>query len=108
MLFERRYLSTFDESFNEVVEYLSDIATGVALRFVNELDQQLKALSEMPYLYPIYQYDKRFRKMTMSDWKYAVFYIVNEEQNEIIFYSILHTSRDIPTYLKNTHKLDLS
>ena len=104
MPYKRRSLSTFDNSFNEIVDYLSEIAPSISLRFINELNQQIEPISDSPYLYPVYEYDERFRKMPMNDWKYIVFYTADVEKQEIILYDILHMSRDIPTYLKDRFK----
>ena len=71
------------------------------MRFINELNQQIESVSDLPYFYPIYEFDERFRKMSMSDWKYIVFYTIDEEKQEIVLYDILHTARDIPMHLKN-------
>ena len=104
MPYKLRSLSTFNNSFNEIVDYLSEISPSISLRFINELNQQVEAMSGFPYIYPVYEYDERFRKMSISDWKYIVFYTVDQEKQEIILYDVLHMLRDIATYLKDKFK----
>jgi plasmid stabilization system protein ParE len=104
MPYKRRSLSVFDNSFSEIVDYLNEIAPNVSMRFFNELNQQIKSTTDFSFLYPVYEHDERFRRMPMRDWKYNVFYIVDEAKQEIVFYDILHMSRDIQTYLKERFK----
>ena len=100
MPFEDRYLPVFEDSLADISTYLSDIAPIYSERFLNDLSDQIKTLMVFPYRYPKYQHDERFRKMSMMDWKYVAFYMVDEEKQEIIFYDILHMSRDIPRHLR--------
>ena len=97
-------LSTFDNSFIEIVDYLSEISPSVSLRFINDLNRQVAAVSNFPHMYPIYEYDERFRKMSINDWKYVVFYTTDPKKQEIILYDIIHMSRDIAAYLNDKFK----
>ena len=101
MPFKHRFLPGFSDSLADITAYLSEIAPIYSVRFLDDLSHQIETLSDMPYLYPKYEFDNRFHKMSMGDWKYVSFYIVDEEKREIIFYDILHMSRDIPSYLKS-------
>lgn len=101
MPYKKRFLSYYEDDATQIIDYLLAASPSAALRFMDALDNQINALAEMPYLYPKYEYDEFFRKMPINDWNYVVFYTVNDEQKEIIFYDILHMSRDISTHLKN-------
>ena len=92
-------LSTFRQSLKEIEDYLNEVAPNATIRFLDELNQQINSILLMPFLYPPYEYDNRFRKMVMTEWRYTLIYIVDKEKHAVIIYDIIHQSRNVPEVL---------
>ena len=88
--------STFEDELTEIVDYLTENASyKAAMQLVEDIDSQLNLITTLPYIYPVYAPAPRFRKMTIPNWRYVVFYTVNKQKCQIILAHICHTSRDI-------------
>ena len=99
--YKRLDLHQFTISLSEIVVYLRDEASpAVAQRLFDEVDEQISGVLNMPNLYPVYEFDARFHKMSLANWSYVLFYSVDEKQKVVVVYDIIHQSRDIPTLLK--------
>jgi len=78
---------------DDIEEYLSQFYASTVRKFILQLEKQVKTLETMPYIYPAYQEDPFFRKMTVNE--YLLFYSVDEKRQLAIIHRIFHSSRDI-------------
>ena len=87
-----------------IEEYLSQFYPSTARNFFDKFKKSTELLSDMPLMYPEYEEDSFFRKMSISD--YLFYYHVDEERKQIIFHRIFHMKRDIShqilSYKKHT------
>jgi plasmid stabilization system protein ParE len=87
---------SYESELSEIIEYLTENASyKVALQLMEDIDSQLDIITTLPYLYPAYIHVPRFRKMSIHNWQYVVFYTVNKQKRQITLAHIYHTSRDI-------------
>ena len=101
MKFARIDLDRFVLSFGEIIDYLSDKASpSIAQRLLDEVEQQLEGMLDMPNLYPVYDHDFRFRKMHVIDWNYTIFYVVDAENEQVVIYDMIHHSQNTPAILQ--------
>jgi plasmid stabilization system protein ParE len=77
--------------------YLKQFYSGTSRRFFAALEKHLRALSNMPYMYPVWEDNPAYRKMGVM--KYLVFYKVHDAEQTIVIYRILHGSRDLERHL---------
>jgi len=68
-----------------------------AKRLFQEIDKNLKSLEDMPYLYPVYQRNPKYRRMVLED--HLLFYYVDENKHEVKVYRILYDKMDIENQL---------
>jgi len=78
--------------------YLSEYSSTASNKFIEAIDEQTTILIKHPLMYPIYEYDNRFRLMPLP-YQYLCFYRVDEVAQIIIIHRICHGMRDIPNLL---------
>ena len=76
-----------------IEEYLSQFYPSTARNFFDKFKKSTELLSDMPLMYPEYEEDSFFRKMSVGD--YLVFYSVDENCMRIIIHRVFHAKRDI-------------
>jgi len=94
------YSSIYNIEYSEILTDLSDYSSKTAINFKNELEQQISILTELPRLYPEYEYNYKIklaplRKMVVRNYSYIVFYNVSDDKKTVTLYDIVHTSRDV-------------
>ena len=82
-----------EQDLDGIEEYLSQFYPSTVTNFFIKLKEKVLRLKEQPYLYPVYEDDSYFRKMTVGD--YLLFYNVNEKLELVTVHRIFHSSRDI-------------
>jgi len=85
------------EDKEEIKTYLSKFYPGTPRRFTSLLKKQIATLKDNPNMYPEYQENPSYRRMSVSN--YIVFYKVNDEKKQIDIYRILRATWDLPKYL---------
>ena len=93
MSYEVVFLPDAELDLLDIEEYLSQFYPTTAGKFFSKLKKQLSLLQEMPHLYSEYEIDPFFRKMVISD--FLLFYVVDEERQQIIVHRIFHSARDV-------------
>jgi addiction module RelE/StbE family toxin len=77
--------------------YLGQFYSGTPQKFADALRTQVKAIKNMPYMYPVYQGNPAYRKMLVTN--YVVFYKVQDAEQTIEIHRILHGSQDMAQHL---------
>ncbi|MCL2048662.1 MAG: type II toxin-antitoxin system RelE/ParE family toxin [Defluviitaleaceae bacterium] len=90
------YISTFHADIVAVSQFLDEYPTKAARLFA-KIDRLVKALAEMPELYPIYADMPSYRFITVED--YLVFYNVNKQERVVELRRLLYGRMDIPSVL---------
>ena len=93
MEFKVEFLPGADRNLITIDEYLSKFYPSTPVKFFSELDKKLQLLREQPYMCPKYLHNDKYRRLIVGD--YLLFYIVNDEEQEIVIHRILHGSQDI-------------
>lgn len=86
------------ENLREIREYLSRYYPSTPKKFRAEFQKQVAALQEHPYMFEEYTENPRYRKMPVLN--YLVFYLVDEENQRVQIYRVLHGARDIRKHLE--------
>jgi plasmid stabilization system protein ParE len=86
-----------NDELENIVTYLRQFYPGTPGRFSVALQERLRDLQEMPYMYPVYQDNPAYRKMVVL--KYVVFYKVNDAERTIKVCHILPGSWDLSRHL---------
>ena len=101
MAYEVKLLDIAEKDIDEICQYLSQFYPGTSGRFLNALEKDLENASHNPNMFPKYEYNKEYRKMVTND--FLTFYKIDEENNRVCIYRILHGKRDISTIIKKLH-----
>jgi len=96
MAYEVKYLPIAERDIVHIDEALSQYPNKTK-RLFRELDKKLKALENMPYMWPVYQAKPVYRKMVLED--HLLFYTVDETDHLVIVYRVLYDKMDIPKFL---------
>ncbi|MHC6202726.1 type II toxin-antitoxin system RelE/ParE family toxin [Breznakiellaceae bacterium SP9] len=80
-----------------IVRYLSQFYPSTPARFIAAFEKTKINLSEMPYMYPVYEDMIPFRKAVVD--KYLVFYTVADDRHLVQIHRILRGVWDIPQHL---------
>lgn len=92
------YLESFYTDLVEAEDYLYEYSVSAVDKLTDAINVQLKILLDKPYMYPIYQHDKRFRFIVLP-YQYLCFYRVDEDTNIITVHRILRSMQDIISIL---------
>ena len=76
-----------------IEEYLSQFYPSTVRNFIDQLEEKVSNLEDMPYMYPIYEDDPFYRWLEING--YLVFYNVDESRNLVIIHRIIHGKRNI-------------
>ena len=93
MSYQVVFTSKAECDLNCIEEYLSQFYPSTARNFFDKAKKSITLLEDMPYMYPEYEEDSYFRKMSVDDYLFC--YHVDEESKRIIFHRIFHMKRDI-------------
>ena len=91
------YLPGANRNLLEIDEYLSQFYPSTPAKFFSELDKKIQLLKDQPYMCPKYMHNEKYRRLIVGD--YLLFYVVNDEDKEIVVHRILHGSQDITKLL---------
>ncbi len=62
-------------------------------RIFHEMDDKLKGLKVNPFAWPLYPANPKYRRMNIEG--HSIFYIVAEDQHEVIICHVYYSKRDI-------------
>ena len=96
-----KLLNIAERDIDEICEYLSQFYPSTPGKFLDALDKDFENVNLNPYMYPVYEYNKKYRRIVTND--YLVFYIIDEENNLVRIYRILHGKQDVKTILEKLH-----
>ena len=82
----------------EAEGYLYEHSPTASDKFIDAVDEQITILLEHPFMYPIYEHDKRFRLMLLP-YQYLCFYHVDEIAQVLIIHRVFRGMRDVPSLL---------
>jgi addiction module toxin, RelE/StbE family len=89
MAYKIVYLPVAEQDINDIASYLSQFYENTVGKFITSLDKSISRLSDNPYIGTAY---RSYRKLVVSE--YLVFYKVDDEDNVVIIFRVLHSSRD--------------
>ena len=98
MAYDVKLLGLAESDIDEICVYLSQFYPSTPSKFLDELEENFKNVSLNPYMYQKYEYNKDYRKIVTGD--YLVFYKIDNENNLVKVYRILHGKRNISTILE--------
>jgi len=100
--YDIKILGIAENDIDAICEYLSQFYPGTPGKFLDALDENFENVSFNPYMHPIYEYNKDYRRIVTND--YLVFYKIDEENNLVRVYRILHGKQNIGTILEKLHE----
>jgi len=100
--YDVKLLGIAESDIDEICNYLSQFYPGTPGKFLDALDKDFENVSFNPYMYPVYEYNEKYRKIVTND--YLVFYVVDEENNLVRVYRILHGKQNVNTILEKLDK----
>ena len=98
MAYDVKLLWLAENDIDEICRYLSQLYTGTPGKFLDALEKDFENISLNPHMYPKYKYNKEYRKIVAND--YLVFYKIDEENNLVRVFRILHGKQNISTILE--------
>lgn len=66
--------------------------SGLGLKFINQVDDDLKSIANNPKLYSVKK--RNYREFIMKIYSYLIVYKIKENNKEVIIISIFHTKRN--------------
>jgi plasmid stabilization system protein ParE len=85
---------------DEICAYVSQWSANAAGHFLDDIGAGLKKISENPRIYPRYPQHRDYRSMLVHN--YLVFYKIDDEDNTVNVYRVLHGKRDIANILETS------
>lgn len=79
------------------IDYYAEISINLASKFYIQLDFAYQNISANPYYQKRY---KNFRAITITSFPFILFFIIEEEKQQIKILSCFHTSRNPKKYPK--------
>jgi plasmid stabilization system protein ParE len=76
----------------EAKKWYADKNEKLAIEFKHEVNKEIDYIKQYPEHYQL-RY-KELRQSLVTRFPYAIFYLVEEEQKRIVFFGVLHTSRN--------------
>ena len=80
---------------NESYKWYEKQKSGLGLKFLNQVDEALKSISNNPEFYPLKE--RKYREFIMKVYPYLIVYKIKERTNEVLIFSIFHAKRN-PTF----------
>lgn len=78
--------------------YLIEFSPSAVRKLMAEVDKKAKEIVKFPLLYPISIYDDSLRSVVMP-YKYLLFYHVDEVNQVIEMYRLLHSAKNLSSML---------
>ena len=104
MAYEVKLLSLAENDIDEICEYLSQYYPGTPGKFLDALEKEFNRVSLNPNMFSKFEYNKEYRKLATGD--FLVFYKIDEENNLVRIYRVLHGKRSISTILEKLQTKD--
>jgi len=89
MSFKIVYLPIAEQDLGNIADYLSNFYSSTFKSFIVMLEKSIANLQAMPYIGVKY---RNYHKLIVSE--YLIFYQVDENENIVKIYRILHSLRD--------------
>ncbi|MBE6095425.1 MAG: type II toxin-antitoxin system RelE/ParE family toxin [Schwartzia succinivorans] len=90
--------AVFERQLSEIVRYIAVSAgdAGVALRYLDKIEDAVMQLAEFPYMgvRPKYRVLQRKGYRVLSVEKHLVFYKVHEQEKRVILYAVIDGRRE--------------
>ena len=86
------YLPIFRHDILQISEALTEYPNK-AQRLFREMEKNLLMLTDMPYIYPEYQANPKYRRMVLED--HLLFYLIDEKKHLVKVYRLLYSKSDI-------------
>ena len=97
MKYRISYLPKFDQDILRIGEALADYPNK-AKRLFQEIEKKLRMLESMPYIWPAYNANPKYRQMVLED--HLLFYLIDENTYKVKIYRILYSKMDIPKHFE--------
>ncbi len=78
--------------FREAVARYEAESEGLGIRFVLEVNQVINAISSHPFFFS--KAGRKGRKAQVINWPYTLYFVVNENHNEIKVIAVWHGTRN--------------
>jgi plasmid stabilization system protein ParE len=91
------YLPLAGQDISQINDALADYPNKAKRLFI-EIEKKIKILEDMPYIWPVYQINTKYRQMVLED--HLLFYTVDENERKVKVYRILYNQMDIPKHVK--------
>ena len=98
MAYEVKLLSIAERDIDEICRYLSKFYPGTPGKFLDALEKDFENISHNPKMFPKYEYSNEYRKLAVKN--FFVFYKIDEVNNLVTVYRVLHEKRNISTILE--------
>ena len=99
-MYRLKYLPSAETDILEIDAYLCEYNTVAADKFADSIDKLTETLLCYPFMFPVYENDPYFRHMTLP-YKYRLFYHVDEENEVIKIYRVLHSMMDVKSIMES-------
>lgn len=86
------------QDIQDAATWYNDKQKGLGKRFTQQVKDKVKFIREYPKAVAI-RYDN-VRATTLKSFPYMIHYTVDDEQQKVIIYAVLHTRRN-PSFWKN-------
>ena len=93
-MYRLEFLPSAETDIIEIDAYLYEHSPTAADKFTDSIEKLTETLRCYPFMFPVYENDPYFRHMTLP-YKYRLFYHVDEDNELIKIYRILHGMRDV-------------
>jgi plasmid stabilization system protein ParE len=97
-MYRLEYLPTARVDILAAEAYLQQFSPRAADKFTLAIERQEAVIAEHPLRYRVYEYNRRYRCMPLL-YKYLCFYRIDETEQLVQIYRVLHGMRDIPNLL---------
>ena len=98
MAYEVILLSLAENDLEDICQYLSQFYPGTSSRFLDALEKIFENISFNPKIYSRYEHNNEYRKFIIND--FLGFYKIQENDNLVQVYRILHGKQSITTILE--------
>jgi len=99
MQYKIKYMDSSLSDMATIKEYVSKFYESTWLKTVEEIEDHIGYLSEIPYGFPLYPGSETHRKLVAGH--YIVLYKVIEEDHIVEIHAIWHGKMNILEYIKN-------
>lgn len=100
MSYSVKFLPMALSDVQDIKIYLSQYYESTADKFISNIKDKVSQIKENPFMHEIYQDDTFFRRAIVEN--HLVFYNVDETEEIVRIYRILHGSKDLRHYLGKT------